>query len=90
MKTWYVITPVFPYTEIIDEYGGPTYDICDVIEIEAETARDAIRFGVKEMLKGGWIGKWKHQRYSYCKDQQLDNLCPYTGVRAEEKIEDNR
>lgn len=76
MKRWCVVTPEFPYTEIIDpEIGGPTYDVCDVVEIEAENRHDAIVFGVKVMLAD-------HGLYSYCRDQRDSGLCPFEGVTA--------
>jgi len=75
MKRWLVVTPTFSYTEWVCAEGGPTYDTADVIEIEAETKRDAIKLGVREMLSG--------LHYSYCEDQRSDGLCPYTGVYAE-------
>jgi hypothetical protein len=56
--------------------GGPYEPTCDVIEIEAETARDAIALGVVAMLKD-----WR--QFQYCRDQRGDDACPYTGVRAE-------
>lgn len=81
MKRWTVITPKFSYTEVINEYGGPTYDTCDIVEVIAKTKTDAIKLGVVEMLKGGSAGKYWGS-YSYCLDQRLDGLCPYTGVYA--------
>lgn len=86
MRRWLVITPEYSYTEIVCAEGGPTYTACDVIEIEAETRRDAIALGVMEMLKGGrtrGIIGW-YDAYRWCLDQRADGLCPYTGVRAEE------
>jgi len=78
MRKWWVVTPEFPYTEIISwEIGGPTYDVCDAIEIEAETKHDALRLGVKAMLDD-------HRSYEYCKDQRDADMCPYTGVTVEE------
>lgn len=82
MKRWLVVTPEFSYTEYVCAEGGPTYTVCDVIEIEAENRRDAIALGVMEMLKGGRQGKY--DRYQWCRDQRADGLCPYDGVRAEE------
>jgi len=82
VRLWHVVTPPYPYTEVVCEYGGPTYDICDVIEIEAETKRDAIALGVVEMLKGGWADKYRCNRFSYCLDQRDNFSSPYTGVYA--------
>ena len=76
MKLWYVVTPMFSYTEWVCAEGGPTYDVADVIEVEAETARDAVKLGVKAMLAD-------HRRFNYCHDARQDGVCPYTGVRAE-------
>ena len=75
MKRWFVVTPEFSYTEVILDGQGPSYDTVDAIEIEAETARDAVKLGVREMLR--------RPGFSYCEDQQSDERCPYTGVFAE-------
>jgi hypothetical protein len=75
MKRWFVVTPEFSYTEYIVAGQGPSYAVRDVIEIEAETARDAISLGVREMLRG--------RTFTYCEDQRSEGLCPYTGVFAE-------
>lgn len=79
MKRWCVITP--EHQTYDGGFEPPEYG-CDVIEIEAETKRDAIRLGVVEMLKGSRCGyrRW----YRYCIDQRSDNASPYTGVWAEE------
>jgi len=82
LKLWMVITPMYPYTEVVtDEGQGPTYDVADVIEIEAETAKDAIALGVKIMLENKWRPD-KYTKYEWCRDQRSDGLCPYTGVKA--------
>lgn len=80
MKRWYVVTPEYDYTEIIVDGQGPTYTERDVIEIEAETARDAIALGVREMLTrrrslDGW-------RYQWCRDARAEKVSPYAGVKA--------
>ena len=81
MKHFYVITPEFDYVEpILDDGSGPTYQACDVVEIEAENKKDAVSLGVKYMLsKSPREFPWVH-------DQRSDNLCPYTGVKVEEKV----
>jgi len=81
MKRWMVVTPDYE-TYSFNGIDPPEYG-ADVIEIEAETKRDAIRLGVVEMLKGGRFSKYSHG-YSYCRDQRSDNASPYTGVWAEE------
>jgi hypothetical protein len=65
VKRWWVVTPAFPYM----------YDVCDVIEVEAETPRDAVKLGVKAMLAD-------HRLYRYCHEQRQDGACPYTRVHA--------
>jgi hypothetical protein len=76
MKCWAVVTPPYIYTDVVCEYGGPSYEICDSLVIEARTARDAIKLAVKLWLSG-------KEKGSYCWDQKSDYLCPYTGLRAE-------
>lgn len=76
MKRWLVVTPQFSYTEWVCAEGGPSYDTCDVVEVEAETARDAVKLGVKLMLED-------HRHFTYCHEQRQDGACPYTGVWAE-------
>lgn len=61
MKRWYVVTPEYDVIEpVTDEGQGPTITIADVVEIEADTARDAIAFGVKLMLQN----KWRPDKYT--------------------------
>lgn len=76
LKRWLVVTPEYEYTEIICDGQGPTYAICDVIEIEAETARDAVALGVKEMLRIGG------RDFQWCRDARYDKVSPYAGVKA--------
>lgn len=78
MRRWLVVTPVFSYMEVVCDGAGPMLDTCDVIEVEAETARDAVALGVKAMIAD-------RRHYSYCRDQRWDGASPYTGVRAEPK-----
>lgn len=84
MKRWYVVTPEYGVViQVTDEGQGPTEWGCDVIEVEADTRRDAIALGVKEMLRGrvGGHGRW--MRYQWCIDQRSDGASPYAGVKAE-------
>ena len=82
MKRWYVVTPEYgTVIPVLDTGEGPMEYGADVIEIEADTARDAVALGVKVMLENKWRpNNW--MRYKWCHNQQLDRLCPYTGVRA--------
>jgi hypothetical protein len=80
LKSWLVITPEYDEVEpILDDGTGPTWTAADVIEIEAETARDALILGVKEMLRGHVGGT----RYQWCIDQREDCLSPFAGVKVE-------
>jgi hypothetical protein len=72
MKRWWVVTPEFSYTEWVCELGGPTYDVCDAIEVEAETKRDALLLGVKAMTED-------HRHYDWCREQRESGLSPYAG-----------
>lgn len=73
---WFVVTPKFVYTEpLLDDGTGPTYDVCDVVEVQASTASEAKAAGVKAMLADS--------SYQYVHDQRRDGASPYTGVRAE-------
>ena len=82
MKRWYVVTPEYgTVIPITDEGQGPMEYGSDVIEIEAETRRDAIALGVREMLRNPWRSKnWIC--YKWCKDQRSCGLSPYAGVKA--------
>ena len=82
LRLWYVVTPNFEYTEVILDGQGPTYDVCDLIEIEAETARDAVLLGVKEMLRGSRQEGSPFRRFTWCLEQRADGLSPYAGVKA--------
>lgn len=79
MKHWYVVTPEYDEVDVICDGQGPIETVADIIEIEAETKRDAISLGVKEMLKP-WYGKGEH--FKWCKYQRSDNASPYAGVKA--------
>ena len=74
LKRYYVVTPPVLYQDIIVDGQGPWYEEPDVLEIEAETAKDAVMLGVKVMFKS--------RDYSYCREQRRDGCSPYTGVRA--------
>jgi hypothetical protein len=83
VRRWLVLTPEYGVLiPVTDEGQGPIEYGCDGIEIEAETKRDAIVLGVKEMLKGGRGGHGRGERYEWCRDQRDDNRSPYTGVYA--------
>lgn len=78
MKRWYVITPEYgQVVPVLDDGTGPMEYGADVVEVEAETKRDAIAFGVRLMLRGRW------REFKWCRDQRLSGLSPYAGVKAE-------
>jgi hypothetical protein len=84
LKRFYVVTPEYGVViPVTDEGQGPTEWGCDVIEIEAETRRDAIALGVREMLRGGKGGHGDGMRYEWCLMQRSDGCSPFTGVKAE-------
>jgi hypothetical protein len=75
MARWLVITTeIATVIPVTDEGYGPLEYSRDVIEIEADSRRDAVALGVREMLRLGW---------TYVSDQRADGCSPYTGVRAE-------
>jgi len=77
LKRWFVVTPNYEYQDIINpEIGGPWQETCDVIELQAYSARDAVKLGVVQMLKD-------RRHFKYCRDQRLNWASPYTGVYAE-------
>ncbi len=77
MNRFYVVTPPVGCVDVVtDEGQGPWVEECDVILIEAETPKDAIALGVREMLNG------PRRQYHYCRDQRADKRSPYAGVRA--------
>lgn len=73
MKRFVVVTSEYQ-TYSATETDPPEWG-ADVIEIEAESAREAVKFGVKVMLADP-------RHYGYCEEQRSDGLCPYTGVKA--------
>jgi hypothetical protein len=84
VKRWTVYTPDYGIVvPVTDEGQGPTEYGCDVIEIEADTRRDAITLGVKEMLKGRSGGHGLGMCFQWCLDQRSDNANPWAGVKAE-------
>jgi hypothetical protein len=75
MKRYYVLSPSYDTVlDIICDGQGPMENVRDCIEVEAESSRDAIAFGVKIMLKDR-DSKW-------CRDQRASGLSPYTGITA--------
>ena len=74
MKSWFVTTPMYQYTEYVEHMACPSYDIADFEEVEAETRREAVQIAVR---------KWLTERDTYCHGRKSDGLCPWTGVRAE-------
>lgn len=76
MKRFYVVTPEYgTVVPVLDDGTGP-YEYCaDVVEIEAESRRDAISLGVKWMLNAG-------RDYQWCEDARSDGVSPYAGVKA--------
>lgn len=81
-----MITPEYGVVVPVLDFGqGPMEYGCDVIEIEAENARDAIALGVREMLRAPYgNGDFIHEgQFSWCRDARADGCSPYAGVRAE-------
>lgn len=75
MKRWLVVTPEFGEVVPILDYGqGPMEYQCDVIEVEAETRRDAVLVGVALMRS-------QPRQFHYFRDHLDGN--PYAGVKAE-------
>lgn len=89
MRKYLVLTPEFDYTEIVNEYGGPTYTVRDFVEVIAKNKKDAVALGVKYMLTHRYSSD---QDYTYVHDQRSDDASPYTGVRAysREDLRDRR
>lgn len=78
LKRYYVVTPEYPSGCGYDE---PPEWGADVIEVEARTRREAVRIGVKEMLRiGGRQYRWVH-------DQRGNGQNPFAGVKAHEDKE---
>ena len=82
LKPWYVISPEYgTVIPILDDGTGPTEYGCDVVEVEAETKRDALAMGVKLMLADlscQWV-----------KDCRLDDRNPYAGMKVELVLSEN-
>ncbi len=74
MTRWLVFTPQYRHSSE-DGYEPPEYG-ADVIEIEAETKRDALALGVKAMLAD-------HRHFAWCRNQRDDHASPYAGVTVE-------
>ncbi len=79
LKRFLIVTPAY-------ESGGDYYEPpevgADVVEVEAETARDAVAIGVKLMLAGN------RKFYRYCRNQRTNGCSPYAGVRAILQVEE--
>lgn len=85
MRRFAVVTPEFDYMEVIIGGQGPVHNVYDYIEVEAETAKEAISLGVGYMLTHNYSDG---DKYQYVHDQRSDGLCPYTGVKAEELFDE--
>lgn len=76
MPRWLVLTPSYTYVEpVLEDGSGPTERTCDVIDVVAPTKREAIKIGVRRMLKENKSKGWVQY-------QQEDGKCPYTGITA--------
>lgn len=75
MRRWYVVTPEYERVDpILDDGTGPIETMADVVEVEAETKREAVAFGVRLMLK--------EYRRGWCRDARSSHQSPYAGVKA--------
>lgn len=76
MKHYLVITPEYGEVDPVLDYGqGPIEYGCDVIEVEAQTKREARDLGVYEMLR--------NKDYQYCRDSRDGGENPFTGITVE-------
>ena len=74
MKLWYVVTPEYGEVVPVLDYGqGPLEYQADVVEVEADTKRDAIVIGVALMRKN----PREYHYFRHCEGN------PYVGVKAE-------
>ena len=73
MRFW-VVTPAY-------EQGGGYWDPpewgCDVVLVEAQNKRSAIRVGLRELRK---------IRSRWVQDKESDHQCPLNGLTAEEEF----
>lgn len=75
LKPWYVISPEYgTVIPIMDDGTGPMEYNCDVVEVEAETQRDALLLGVK-IMRGDASCHWHD-----------DAECPYAGMKVESAL----
>lgn len=89
LMRYLVITPEYDEVmPVLDDGSGPVETGRDVIEIDAETSRDAIALGVQEMLRSS--RQDDYSVYSWCRWARLDGCSPYAGVVAEllESVDD--
>ncbi len=78
MTKFYVVTPEYgTVIPVCDDGTGPYEYQADLVEIEADTPRDAIALGVKWML-----GKTANRDYRWCRDARSSGESPYAGVKA--------
>ena len=69
-----VISPDMREVEtILDDGGGPTYNFCYYVEVEARTKREAKIAAVKHSDFSDWVD-----------EQRGDRRSPFTGLRVEE------
>ncbi len=72
MTKYYVVTPV--YTTYYSPWGLEPPDTgADVVEVEAQTKREAKVLGVRELRRTH--SKWMQDRYT-------DGLSPFTGIKV--------
>ena len=67
-----VCTPI--YDRIPDMYYEPGEPGCDVVEVEAETKREALVKGLRLL---------RQQRSQWVNDQQSDGRSPFNGLQTE-------
>ena len=79
-KHYSVTSPGFDYTEIVCEYGGPTYTVHDWALVIAKNKREAKTIAVRgrpEDLIDGDL-------YTWVSDSRGDNMNPFSGLTVEE------
>lgn len=74
-KYFCVVSPPYFYHEIIVDGQGPYYEECDVVEVMAQSPRDAKTLAIRIMSKAP-------HKFQHIRDCRSDNISPYTGLKV--------
>lgn len=75
LRRYTVVSPPYLYHEIIVDGQGPYYEECDVVEVIANSPRDAKAMAIRLMSK-------EPHKYEHIRTCRSDGVSPYTNLKV--------